>query len=388
MILDQRNNPLAFRKAIRDWIFANVPVETVRLSEIGSVADKVALQKWWLAERHKVGLAVPHWPVEYGGAGLSIDQMIIVLEEFSRANAPRSNYLTVSLNHVPATLLPFGSVDQKRAHLPSIPQGTIWCQGFSEPDAGSDLASLRCRAERDGDDYVVNGQKTWSSLSMYADWCILLVRTDTLGRKQDGVTFLLMNMQTTGIEVRPIRKSTGESRFAELFLTDVRVPLTDRVGAEGQGWAIAQATLSSERGLLRFESFERLRSEIEAFYGREIVRSAPWLDDPQSRREFVQLLAEFQAQRRQIRRLLAASEVNADGATSFLPAVVKLSSSLFEQNFAEFQTRVHGFDGQKSGTSGTGMYDYLESYGLTISAGSSEIMRNLIAERGLDMPRV
>lgn len=387
MILDHRDNPPAFRTAIREWIVANVPADTARVSEIGSVADTVALQKWWLGERHKVGLAVPHWPVEYGGGGLSIDQMIIVLEEFSRANAPRSTYLTVSLNHVPATLLPFGSAEQKRAHLPSIPQGTIWCQGFSEPDAGSDLASLRCRAELDGGHYVVNGQKTWSSLSMYADWCILLVRTATGGRKQDGITFLLMNMRTAGIEVRPIRKSTGESRFAELFLTDVRIPLANRVGAEGQGWAVAQATLSSERGLLRFESFERLRGAIEAFYARETARSAPWLDDPQDRRAFVQLLAEFQAQRRQIRRLLAASELNADRITSILPAIVKLSSSLVEQSIAEFQTRVQGFEGQKNGTRGTGMYDYLESYGLTISAGSSEIMRNLIAERGLDMPR-
>src|SRR5262249_27520246 len=156
----------------------------------------------------------------------------------------------VGLNHVPSTLIPYGTERQKAKYLPTVAQGVIWCQGFSEPGAGSDLASLKTRAVLDGDHYVINGQKIWSSLSMYARYAIFMALIDLAAKKQRGISYFILDMNDPGIEVRPIRKSTGASGFAELFLTDVRIPVEDRVGEENQGWTVAQATLASERGVL------------------------------------------------------------------------------------------------------------------------------------------
>lgn len=386
MILDHRHDVARFRTALRDWVEVAVPADAAAIASSGSVEEKLALQRRWLAERDKVGLAIPHWPVAYGGAGLSLSHLVVMSEEFARADAPGQNYFTVSLNHVPATLLAHGTLAQKEKYLPMIPKGAIWCQGFSEPNAGSDLAALRTRAVRDGDHYVVNGQKTWSSLSMYADHCILLTRTDASGRKQQGITFLILDMKAPGVDVRPIRKSTGESRFAEIFLTDVRVPVADLVGEENDGWKVAQSTLASERGILNFEAFERRRYRMERWFADAIETSAAWTRDPQYRREHAQLIAELQALRRQIRALLLDDDTPV-GAVAMAPLFVKLAASRLEQRLSEFRSRVAGLGGQHYGPIGQGMYDYLESYGLTISGGSNEVIRNLIAERGLGMPR-
>lgn len=386
MILDHQHDVARFRTALRDWVEATVPADAAAIATSGSVEEKLALQRRWLAERDKVGLAIPHWPVAYGGAGLSLSHLVVMSEEFARADAPGQNYFTVSLNHVPATLLAHGTLAQKEKYLPMIPKGAIWCQGFSEPNAGSDLAALRTRAVRDGDHYVVNGQKTWSSLSMYADHCILLTRTDASGRKQQGITFLILDMKAPGVDVRPIRKSTGESRFAEIFLTDVRVPVADLVGEENDGWKVAQSTLASERGILNFEAFERRRYRMERWFAAAIETGAAWTRDPQYRREHAQLIAELQALRRQIRALLLGDDTPV-GAVAMAPLFVKLAASRLEQRLGEFRSRVAGLGGQHYGPIGQGMYDYLESYGLTISGGSNEVIRNLIAERGLGMPR-
>ena len=196
-----------------------------------------------MTERNKVGLATPHWPVEYGGAGLGIAHQVIIADEFAQAKTPGADAFIIGLNHLPGTLIPFGTEAQKKKYLPTVAQATVWCQAFSEPGAGSDLANLQTRAVLDGDHYVVNGQKIWSSQSMYARYGILLTRTDTKAKKQRGITYFILDMQAPGVEVRPIRKSTGMSEFAELFLTDVRIPIEDRVGEENQGWTVAQATL-------------------------------------------------------------------------------------------------------------------------------------------------
>jgi len=386
-ILEHKDDLKAFRAAVREWTRKTAPPEKAHTWVKAEGADQVAIQKWWMMERNKVGLATPHWPSEYGGADLGLMHQIIISDEFAKANSPGSDYFTISLNHIPGTLIPFGSEYQKKKYLPTVPAGTIWCQGFSEPGAGSDLAALRTQAVLDGDHYVVNGQKIWSSISMYAKYCILLVRTSSEGKKQQGITYLLLDMETPGLEVRPIKKSTGEKRFAELFFTDVRIPVIDRVGEENQGWTVAQATLSSERGVLRFEYVERLLQRVEADYAEALRTDAAWLHDAQLRREFMTLFAELQAGRREIRALLKEEH---GAGWSMTPAFVKLSSSILAQKFGDLQARVRGLYGQIVGIdegTGIGMYDYLDSYGLTISAGTSEIMRNLIAERGLDLPR-
>jgi alkylation response protein AidB-like acyl-CoA dehydrogenase len=347
-----------------------------------------------MAERREVGLATAHWPAEYGGADLSLAHQLVVADEFVRANAPDGHLFSISLNHLPGTLIPFGTEDQKRTHLPRVAAGTVWCQGFSEPAAGSDLAALRTRAERDGDCYVLNGQKVWSSYSMYADWCILLARTRFDGRKQEGITFFLLDMKSPGIEIRPTRQSTGASTgasaFAEVFLSDVRIPVANRVGEENRGWTVAQATLSSERGVLVFEATERQRAKLERFYSQALATNAAWLADDQLRREFMRIFAELQALRRQIRGLLEEAGHGPPTGWSMTPALVKLVSSTLRLRTAELQVRMSGLQGQivaAEGSQDLGMYDYLDAYGYTISAGTNEIMRNLIAEKGLDLPR-
>jgi alkylation response protein AidB-like acyl-CoA dehydrogenase len=273
--------------------------------------------------------------------------------------------------------------------LPTVAQGTVWCQGFSEPGAGSDLANLQTRAIRDGDHYVINGQKIWSSQSMYASYAILLARTDPDARKQRGITYFIMDMNAPGLEVRPIKKSTGKSNFAELFLTDVRIPVEDRVGDENQGWTVAQATLASERGVLVFDRIERESARFEAFYRRALAADAAWLQDDQLRREFMKVFGEQQALRRQVRGLLY--EPRHEGVWSITPALVKLTSSTLRNRLADLQVRIAEVAGQSvapmDGNPTNPMHDYLDSYGSTISAGTNEIMRNLIAERGLNMPR-
>jgi alkylation response protein AidB-like acyl-CoA dehydrogenase len=387
-ILDQQHDLQAFRQAVRDWTLATAPPEKAHLWLETKGAEQVEIQKWWMRERDKVGLATPHWPVEYGGSGLSLAHQVIIVDEFARADAPQSSSFTVALNHTVATLVPFGSEHQKRKYLPTVARGTVWCQGFSEPGAGSDLANLSTRAVRDGDHYVINGQKIWSSHSMYASYAILLARTDPQAKKQRGITYFILDMKAPGVEVRPIRKSTGASNFAELFLTDVRIPVEDRVGEENQGWTVAQATLSAERGVLVFDRVERERMTLQRFYAQALTRNAPWLAEPQLRREFMAVFAAHQGLRRQVRSLLQEPH---DGGWSMTPALVKLTATRLRQRFSALQVRVAGLEGQyapaEDAPAPIPMYEYLDSYGYTIAAGSNEIMRNLIAERGLNMPR-
>jgi len=391
MIIDLRHDLPAFRQAIRAWLADTVPANWTDRIASEDEDDYVAFQQWWMAERNKEGLAVPHWPSEYGGADLSLTGQIILADEIARARAPGLNLFIISLNHIPGTLIPFGTEAQKAKYLPAIPRGAVWCQGFSEPGAGSDLASLRCRAERDGDHYVVNGQKIWSSLSRFAQHCILLVRTDFDAAKHAGISYLLMDMNMPGLEVRPIRQINGHSEFAELFLTDVRIPVENLVGVENEGWKVTQATLSSERGVLWFDWAERRRVDVETFYQESLGRGAAWLDDDELRREFMILLAEMQAGRRQIRQLLRENESD-HHAPTMTAAFVKLHDTVLRQRIGDLMLRIDGLDGQRhvlvgEGGRPNGMFDFLSSYGATISGGTNEIMRNIIAERGLGLPK-
>ena len=389
MILDKQDDLQAFRKAVVTWLADVLPVADAH-GRGTAQENGVAFQKWWMAEKNKVGLATPHWPKEFGGADLSLAHQIIISDEFARADAPFAGLFLVALNHIPTTLIAFGTDEQRARHLPGVAKGTIWCQGFSEPNAGSDLASLRTRAVRDGDHYVINGQKIWSSMAMDADYCILLTRTSTEGKKQQGITYFLLDMKTPGVEVRPIKQSNTRSHFGEMFLTDVRIPVENRVGEENQGWTVAQATLSAERGILAFELLERRWYAVLRFYRAAVKADAAWLQDDELRRQFVTLFAKMQAIRRQVRQVLKEN-VEGHQPGSLTPAFVKISYTTVYQDMAELMTRIGGLDGQTFHNPDdrveSGMLTYLESYGLTISAGSNEVMRNLIAERGLGLPR-
>ena len=190
---------------------------------------------------------MPHWPAEWGG-GMSVPQQVVLYQELAAADAPRLVLAFVSIHHAASTLLAAGTDEQRRRHLPAILDGEIWCQGFSEPEAGSDLAALRTTARREGDRFVVNGQKLWASGARHADWCLLLARSDPDAPKRRGISYFLLDMRSPGVDVRPIRNSLGDSHFCEVFLDDVVIPEANLVGPENAGWQVAQATLSAERG--------------------------------------------------------------------------------------------------------------------------------------------
>jgi len=232
----------AFRMMVREWIRANYPedkrfiVRRMGMDEIGGWVRALG-QKGWLA---------PSWPVEWGGMGLPIRQQIIFMEELSRHGCAR--FPDQALNLVGPLLMLFGTPEQKARHLHRIARGEeIWCQGYSEPAAGSDLASLQCKAVRDGDSFIVTGEKTWTTLAFCADWIFTLVRTDNSGRKQEGISILLIDLKTPGVTVRPIESFTGEREFAQVIFDNARVPAENLVGEVNQGWNIAKSVLGHER---------------------------------------------------------------------------------------------------------------------------------------------
>lgn len=393
-ILGKVGDEQAFRQEIRDWLAEHMPRDWRReWQRVRGTALKAEIVKW-LEERRKVGLGTPHWPKEWGGPGLPFSYQIMVYEEFSRADAPEVEMFTISLFHTPATLFEHGTKAQKDKYLGGIIHGTdIWCQGFSEPGAGSDLASLRTSARREGDHYVVNGQKIWSSGALHSDYCLLLARTDPNGkRKHDGISYFILDMKTPGVEVRPINQITGEAHFAEIFMDDVRIPIENLIGEEGNGWHIAQSTLSTERGLLIFGEVERLARSFEL--DGQAARES-WMRDVQFRREYAALYGELQTVRLMIRQLLIELEANPDKASPTLPTYIKLTWGPFLQRYTEFLLRAEGLETQKwePAIPGTGhssrlrFNDFLNSYGWTIAGGSNEIMRNIISERILGMPK-
>lgn len=393
MIIDLKDDVAAFRSAIRDWISDTLPKDWAARADQGTEDEAVDYQRWWFGELAKQGLAVPHWPAAYGGVDLGISGQMIVADEMARAGAPSLSVYVVTLNHLPGTLIPCGTDAQRAQYLPPASRGAIWCQGFSEPGAGSDLAALRCRAVRDGDHYVINGQKIWSSMSRYATHCLLLVRTDPDARKHAGISYLIMDMATPGLEVRPIEQIDGQSDFSELFLTDVRVPVANLIGAENDGWQVAQATLASERGVLAFEAGERRRHLMEDYYREAVAADAEWLRDDELRRQFMTLLADLQASRRLIRQLLHDHENGeAHANTAMMSARIKLFQTTLIQKIGDLVARIDGLEGHvrqpfHSQRRFSGMFDYINSFAWTISGGANEIMRNLISERGLMLPR-
>lgn len=393
-ILGKVGDEAAFRQEMREWLAEKQPKnwrkkwQSVRNGELKAEIVK------WLEERRKVGLGTPHWPKEWGGPGLPFAYQIMVYEELSRADAPELEMFIISLFHTPATLFEHGTQDQKDKYLNGITHGhDIWCQGFSEPGAGSDLASLRTSARLEGDHYVINGQKIWSSGAKHADYCLLLARTDPNGkRKHDGISYFILDMKSPGVEVRTINQITGEAHFAEIFMDDVKIPVANLIGAEGNGWHIAQSTLSTERGLLIFGEVERLARSFE-LDGRDARNS--WMRDVQFRREYAALYGELQTVRLMIRKLLIELEANPDKASPTLPTYIKLTWGPFLQRYTEFLLRAEGLETQtwQPAIPGTGhssrlrFNDFLHSYGWTIAGGSNEIMRNIISERILGLPR-
>ena len=377
-----------FRATVRQWCETHVPADW-RRSQTGVADDEfVRFQKAWFAELHSAGYAVPHWPREWGG-GMSVAEQIVLYQELAAHDAPRLVLAFVGIHHAASTLLAAGTDEQRRRHLPAILDGEIWVQGFSEPEAGSDLASLRTSARRAGDSYLVNGQKLWASGGMQADWCLLLARTDPDAPKRKGISYFLLDMTTPGIDVRPIRNAVGESHFCEIFLNDVAIPADNLVGAENEGWQVAQATLGAERGLTMLELAERLG---HAGF-RWLVRACRPIDDPVVADRLAQFEIEISGLRGLCRELVENTEAGAAGPAD--ASIVKLYYSELLQRMTDFGAEMSGLAAHaelakplSSGwESGSWVLDFIGSWEWTIPGGSSEIQRTIIGERGLGLPR-
>jgi len=396
-MIDELKGLEGFRSQIRGWLQQNLPRDWKERMLGASEEDHIAFQKLWFRKLKDGGYAAPHWPKEWGGAGLSFAEQIVLYEEFARAGAPRLVLYFISLYHAPATLLEWGTHAQRKKHLPAILSGDeIWCQGFSEPNAGSDLAALRTRAERRGDNYVINGQKIWSSSAQYARYCLLLARTDSTAPKHKGISYFILDLESKGVTRRPIKQMTGGSHFCELFFDDVEIPAENLIGKENEGWAVAQSTLSSERGLTILELTERMRIAFRLLL--DAAKSpAPWggslTEDDQIRRDLADIHTRIEALRVLVNNMLG--RVLRDGGAGTEPSIIKVFYSELLQDFTELGVRMGGLDAQylqpvlMGGGYETGywMHDHLYSWSWTIAGGSNEIQRNIIAERALGLPR-
>ncbi|MDP3675712.1 MAG: acyl-CoA dehydrogenase family protein [Novosphingobium sp.] len=375
------------RAEVSGWLSAHVPRDW---RAAATHEDFVAGQRAWFAQMVAAGYAIPHWPAQWPGGGRSLAEQKVIYEELARADAPRLLLSFVSTYHAFATLHECGTAEQQARHLPRILEGETWCQGFSEPNAGSDLAAIRTRADRQGEVYVVNGQKVWSTMAQHADRCLLLARTSSDGAKQAGMTYLLMDMKAPGVTVRPIHQIQGDEEFAEIFLDNVEIPVCERVGEEGAGWAVAQATLASERGLTLMELAYRMRGNM----GRLVatIRAAGCAEDAGVQRELGELATQVDATCALADRFLEMRMAGAEQAGD--ASIVKNAYSRALRAWTDLGVRVGGIDAQYRAAitfgdlnTGNWMADFMNSYAWTIAGGSEEVQRTIIAERLLGMPR-
>ncbi|MFI1223038.1 MULTISPECIES: acyl-CoA dehydrogenase family protein [unclassified Streptomyces] len=371
-----------FRRRLREWLAAVLPGLPAKPSPDDWPARR-AYDTAWQRMLYDAGYAGLHWPVDAGGRGATPTQHLIYLEETEKAGAPYVGANFVGLLHAGPTVAAEGTAGQRARWLPPVLRGDeIWCQGFSEPDAGSDLAALRTRAVRDGDDYVISGSKIWTSHAEVADWCELLVRTDPDAPKHRGISWLAMPMDAPGITVRPLRTLAGSTEFAEMFLDEVRVPVRNRVGAENDGWRVTMVTLSFERGTAFVGEVVACRRTLDAL-AAEARRSGRW-DDPVLRRRLGRLNAEFRALWRLTQWNVGESE-RTGGVPGTGGSVFKLRYSGARQELYDAAADVLG--GDAFDLDREWVLDRLSALSYTIAAGTSQIQRNIVAERILGLPK-
>jgi alkylation response protein AidB-like acyl-CoA dehydrogenase len=379
-----------FQRDVREWLAANLPPGwgTLEYEKPDDPAEKVRFARWWQGRLHEGGWSGLHWPREYGGRGATPIEQLIFAEEYTRAGAPSMIDIGVGPALVGPTLIHHGTEAQKQRFLRKILTGEeVWCQGFSEPNAGSDLAACRTRAELRGDFFHVTGQKIWTSYARFADWCILVTRTEFQGPKHKGLTFLLVDMKSPGITIRPLVEMTGVAWFNEVFFDDVQVPRANVVGEPNQGWQIAITTLAHERG--GSAPHARLQGEM-----RDVLGLAGRLGvtrDPRWRQRLAQSFIDTE-----ILRLLAykqVTEMMRRGQPGPEGSYLKLVWSETDLRMKELAIDMEGPYAALARTSpravddGRWEYEYLWSRAATIYAGTSEVQRNVIAQRVLGLPR-
>lgn len=384
-----------YRYQVREFLDLNLPAIW---GEEGARPDdetsRLKLLREWQKRLFDNGFVGMAWPREYGGQGATQIQQAIFYEEMARRRAPVA-LNPVGINLVGPTLIAHGTEAHKKRFLPGILSGEhIWCQLFSEPNAGSDLAALRTRAELDGDEFVVNGQKIWSSFAHYADWGILLARTDPAAPKHRGISYLLLDMKSPGVNPRPLRQMPGSQEFCETFLDNVRIPRENLVGKINEGWRVATTTLSNERGtttLATMIRFQRTFDELVELARGTMRSGRPATEDPIVRNQLAEFYVDLQKLRYSAFR--AFSVILRGGSPGPEGSTLKLHWSEFHQRMQEFAMELQGSASQLMRNSahairnGLWQYTFLWSRSDTIYAGTSEIQRNIIAQRVLGLPK-
>ena len=372
-----------FRKELRAWLGANLTDEVVNASRHpGADSDAFDVLRAWNAQMADAGWSAVSWPTEYGGRGASVLEQLVYAEETTRARVPNPLNI-IGINNIAPAIMEYGSERQRRELLPRMLRADdIWCQGMSEPESGSDLASLRTRAVRDGDDFVMNGQKTWTSLGHRADWCQLYVRTDPEAPKHKGISCFLVDMSLPGITVRPLVTLNGDEDFAEVFFTDARIPAKALLGPLNEGWTVATTTLSHERAAAaRLYSELQVRlTDLVTDLADATVGTRPALEDPNTLRRIGEL-----AVRVKFLEVLCQRSISAvlHGGDAF--ATASLAKSIWGelgQELAALAYDVLGPHGSERWS------DFrLTARALTIAGGTTQINKNITAQRVLGLPK-
>jgi alkylation response protein AidB-like acyl-CoA dehydrogenase len=394
--VDLRDSPdeQHFRAELRQWLATTLPTLPPK-PDANDWPGRRRFDTGWQKRLYDAGYAGINWPKEYGGRGATPTEHLIFLEEAERAGAPYVGVNFVGLLHAGPTIIAEGNAEQRAEHLPLILRGEeIWCQGFSEPTAGSDLASMRTRAVRDGDHYVVNGHKLWTSHAEVADFCELLVRTDPDAPKHKGISWLIVAMDSPGIDIRPLRTILGSTEFSEVFFDDVLVPIANRVGEENDGWRVTMVTLSFERGTAWVDQIVdsvRLVGDLAALAKTATTRDGVAWDDRGLRREIGHLAAEFDALWALAKRGVTEAS-SGSGVPGPSASVLKLRYTEARQRLMELGARVLGRASlSRSDLAGLPSAEWgderVNSINYTIAAGTSQIQRNIIGERILGLPR-
>ena len=390
---------VAFRDEVRAFFKQALPADIRRKTELGQRISKEEMLRW-VRILHAKGWATPSWAPEWGGTGWDAVKQYIFKEELHMAPAPEP--ISFNMNMIGPTLIAFGTDEQKRHFLPKIARMDYWfCQGFSEPGAGSDLAALRTTAVRDGEHYLVNGQKLWTSTAHHADWCFLLVRTDPAAKKQQGITYLLMDMTSPGITIRPIVTIDGHHETNEMFLDNVRVPVAQRVGEENKGWDCAKYLLGHERSGIARVGVSKMRvRRAKQLAARMMAGGRPLIEDERFLERVAEIEVELKALEITQMRLIAEIGRRDDNKPDPKSSILKIKGSQLQQAAAELLLEVAGYSalefdpdfvsGLKTDADGDDWAlalapNHYWARHVSIVGGSNEIQRNILAKTVLGL---
>lgn len=374
----------AWRKEVRTFIKSEAPAALQTGGEQGENAlfGRLGAIKEWRDKVVKKGWIAPSWPTRYGGADMSVVDQFVMNEEFAESGVP-GNLGGFGVMMIGPTIIEHGTEEQKSHHLGRIVRGeVIWCQGYSEPGAGSDLASLQTRGVRDGDDYVINGQKIWTTGAQYADWMYMLVRTDPDAPKHRGITYVLVDMKSPGVTVRPLTTLAGTQTFNEVFFEDVRVPVANRIGDENRGWYVGTTTLDFERSSIG--SAIGVRKALEGLIKQSKAENSEvsFERNPKVKAEFVERWIECEVAKMLSYRVVSMQV--SGKIPNYEASMCKMFSSELSQRIANLSMHLYGMHGNVKNRSAMG---YMQAVSSTIAGGTTEIQKGIIATRGLGLPR-